>query len=205
MNNSWQKNVVALTGTIGSGKSTALQILKSFGATIISADDLAREVVLPASPALTEIVAAFGPHVLNPDGSLDRKALAKIVFADTAKRKQLEAITHPRIRKLAEQYATQALSSSKLVVYEIPLLFESGMSAKDFKKTILVKADDAICLQRIIARDGLSAEEAKKRLAAQIPTEIKAQSADIVVDNSSSIEALEQQLSKLYNSLIGQS
>lgn len=204
MINSWQKNVVALTGTIGSGKSTALKILKSFGATIISADDLAREVVSPGSPALAEITATFGPKVLNPDASLNRKALAEIVFADATKRKQLEAITHPRIRKLAEQYATKALSSSKLVVYEIPLLFESGMSAKDFKKTILIKADDSVCLQRIISRDNLTAEEAKNRLAAQIPTAIKAQSADIVVDNSGSLEQLQQQLSTLYNSLISQ-
>lgn len=204
VNNSWQKNVVALTGTIGSGKSTALKILKSFGATIISADELAREVVQPGSSALEEIVKTFGPDTLNPDATLNRKALAQIVFTDPAKRKQLEAITHPKIRQLAEQYANNAQDSSELIVYEIPLLFESGMSAKDFKKTVLIKANDEVCLQRIIARDNVTVEEAKKRLASQIPSEIKAKSADIIIDNSGTIDQLQQQLSTLYSTLTSQ-
>src|SRR5690554_4365671 len=151
--------VIAVTGSIGSGKSTACKLLSNMGACVVSADDLARKAVLPGSPALEEIAARFGAKVLNSDGSLNRRALGSIVFENHAALRELEAFTHPRIAQLAEQEFAQALKSRcLLVVYDCPLLFEVGLEKRGFKAVVLIAADEEVSLERVTARDGISRE-----------------------------------------------
>ena len=198
MTSSWHRHVIALTGSIGSGKSTALEILNKLGAYVLSADDLSRLAASPSSPGLNRIVKAFGIQILRADNTLDRKQLAKIVFEDSKKRTILENILHPIIRDLAGVEFSKALKKKyPLYVYDIPLLFETGLYKEGFKKTVLISTPDELCIQRAAKRDGLTQEEVKKRLVNQMPLDEKRKLADIVINNSGSIEELENELKKL--------
>lgn len=191
-----------LTGGIASGKSTVAAILRRLGCPIIDADVLAREVVEPGQPALTEIAAAFGPGVLLPDGRLDRKALGAMVFADPAQRRRLEAITHPRIaeRRLAvlQELAAQ---QAEVVCSDVPLLYELGLQSA-FDQVWVVWVDRPTELARLMARDGISREQAEQRMAAQMPLDEKRRLADIVIDNSGSLEETERQVRAAYAALL---
>ncbi|MCA9556315.1 MAG: dephospho-CoA kinase, partial [Myxococcales bacterium] len=135
--------VVGLTGGIGSGKSTVAAILRALGAVVIDADVLAREAVAPGSPGLAEVVARFGPDILDPDGALDRRALGRHVFKDAAARADLNAIVHPRVGQLAAERIQAARDAgAPLVVYDVPLLYESGLEA-GFEAVIVVYVDEA--------------------------------------------------------------
>lgn len=202
MSTNWHAEAVALTGTIGSGKSTVAGILKSLGATVVSADELAREAVKPGSAELLQIAEKFGAQVLLPDGSLDRKKLGEIVFSDPAKRKALEAITHPVIKQLAAKAFEHAkVSGAKLIVYECPLLFEAKLEGEGFRKIVLVTAPAELCLSRMIKRDKLSESEAKKRIASQLPIEEKRLRSDIIIENSGSLDELKARVVRLYSEL----
>ena len=175
--------VIGLTGGIASGKSTVARILAELGAVVIDADQLAREVVRPGEPAHGAIVAAFGNGVLQEDGTINRAALGKIVFADNTARRRLEAITHPAIARHAEEsLAELRVQGTPLVVYMAPLLIEAGVTDR-VDEIWVVYADKDTQLRRLIQRDGLSEAEALQRIASQMPMEDKREKARVVIDN----------------------
>lgn len=195
--------IVGLTGGIATGKSTVARMLADRGAIVVDADAIAREVVEPGEPALDEIVAEFGPSILTPSGTLDRAALGAVVFADTARRRRLEEITHPRIRqRMAERVAAAVASAPPLVVVDIPLLLERGGSELT-QDVLLVYADRKTQLRRLIARDHLSVEDAERRLAAQMPIEEKRRLATWVIDNRGSLEETEAQVDRWWRDVVG--
>lgn len=172
--------VIGLTGGIATGKSTVATLLADHGASVIDADAVAREVVVPGSPALAEITSRFGSAVIGEDGSLDRKALAAIVFSDDDARRDLEAITHPRIlTRMAKMIGAAAQSEVPLVVVDIPLLFENSRES-EFDGVLVVVTDEATQLQRGAVRDG----DVVARVAAQLPIATKRDRATWVIDNS---------------------
>ncbi len=186
---------IGLTGGIASGKSKVAELLARRGATILDADVLAREVVEPDRPALVAIREKFGPAVVKPDGTLDRQALAAIVFADPARRKQLEAIVHPAVRALARlRIRTLAelpeADRPRWVVEVVPLLYEVGLQG-EFDEVWVVGCSPEGQLSRLRQRDGLELDAARARLSAQWPIADKIARADRVIDNGGSLADLE--------------
>lgn len=195
--------LVGLTGSIGSGKSEVARILEREGAAIIDADLLAREVVAPGSAGLREVVDEFGASVLSDDGALNRKALAALVFSDPVKRAKLEQITHPRIRalflaRLAELRAAPAAHRPAIVVYVVPLLFESRYDYEELDAIVVVSTTREVALCRVIARDGCSIEQAESRYNAQLPIAEKVRQADFVIDNSGTLEELSERVRTIF-------
>lgn len=183
-------HLFGLTGGIASGKSAVGARFRARGVPVIDADLLAREVVAKGTDGLTAMVAAFGEEVVGTDGELDRAAVAAIVFSDDAARAKLNAITHPRITALTLQRSSElAAKGEPLACYEAALLVENGM-ADAFRPLVVVSSPEAAQLARAMKRDGATEEAVRKRLAAQMPLETKIQSADIVVENSGSLEML---------------
>lgn len=193
---------LGLTGGIASGKSTVSAILVEQGALLIDADQVAREVVLPGSPALAAIVERFGTDILLPDGTLHRKRLGEIIFKDEQERKALEGITHPAIRKrmndLALEY--QQTQPDKLIIVDIPLLYESGMQSM-FDGVIVVYVPRDVQIKRLMQRDDLSEDQAVQRLNAQMDIEDKRSRADYVIYNDGELEQTQQQVLELINRL----
>jgi dephospho-CoA kinase len=176
--------IVGLTGGIASGKSTLAATLRARGVPVVDADALARAAVAPGSPALAEIARAFGPGVLAPDGSLDRKRMGALAFSDEGARRRLEAITHPAVRHaMAEETARIAAQGHDLAFYDVPLLFEVGLE-RILDAVVVVWAPPDVQRARLEARDGLAPPEAEARLAAQLPLDEKAARADFVVENA---------------------
>jgi dephospho-CoA kinase len=194
--------IVALSGGIGTGKSTVAAMLRELGAVVIDADALVREVQEPGSLAIDEIVEAFGPGIVRQGGELDREKLGALVFRDPEARKRLEAIVHPRVRALMARRIQEAQASgATLIVLDIPLLFEGGR--RGFETTILVYAPEALQIERQVARNGYGRDEALRRVRAQMPIEEKRKLADFVVDNSGSLEETRRQVHELYARLVG--
>jgi dephospho-CoA kinase len=195
--------LVGLTGSIATGKSTVSQMFAHLGAKVVDADLLAREVVMPGQPALAEIVREFGEDVLQPDGQLDRKRLGAIVFADGARRKRLEEITHPAIhlrhQRILSVWEEEAYEG--VVIWDAAVLIESG-GAKRVDRLVVVFADPATQLARLMARDGMSADEARARIATQMPVAEKAKLADYVIDNSGARVDTERQVREVYARLL---
>ena len=189
---------VALTGGIGSGKTTASRLLAERGAVVIDADAIAREVVEPGEPALDEIRAAFGDDILDPEGRLDRSRLAGIVFADEAARERLNAITHPRIAERSAQL-WEAAPEGAVVVYDMPLLVENGLT-DGWDAIVVVDAPDDVRLERLVQR-GLAYEDARARMAAQASRDERLAVATHVVDNSGSLAATVDQVDRLWATL----
>jgi dephospho-CoA kinase len=186
--------LIGLTGGIATGKSTVAGMLALRGAFVVDADLLAREVVEPGEPALTEIAAEFGPGVLDTAGHLDRAALGEVVFADPQRRRRLEAITHPRITALMQQRIAAGLQSdAPLVVVDIPLLFENRRDSW-MEGVLLVYADAETQRRRMVERDGFSDEEARRRIAAQMPVDEKRHMATWIIDNGGSVADTERQV-----------
>lgn len=184
--------LVGLTGSMGTGKSSAAEAFVSCGVPVVDADEVARAVVEPGKPAWEEIREAFGETVCGADGKLVRERLAGLVFADTEALRRLEGITHPRIaeevrRRFEEAIAT--LDSDGFVVYDVPLLFEAGIDA-ECDLSVVVYADREAQLERVKLRDGLTEEEIGARLAAQMDIEEKARRADLVLENMGALEEL---------------
>lgn len=183
--------LIGLTGGIASGKSTVSAILRRLGAKIIDADALARQIVEPHQPAWNEIVGTFGKEILQSDQTLDRKKLRKLVFDKPNARKKLEAITHPRIRRLAqEKIAESAATGAPLVVYEAPLFFETGIHVW-LRPVILVACDTATQKRRLQERDNLTEAEIEQHLGAQMSLEEKRKLANYVIENNGTLEELE--------------
>lgn len=176
--------VAGLTGGIATGKSLVATMLRDEGIPVFDADQTARDIVMPGKPAWDEIVKLFGEGVLAPDRTLDRAKLAAIVFSDSAKRKALETITHPKIREsIAQDIVSVAMRGGDLAVVDAALMIETGW-AKDFAGVIVVDVPADVQLARVMARDKMSNADAKKRIAAQMPLAEKRTHATWVIDNS---------------------
>ncbi|MBA2943954.1 dephospho-CoA kinase [Paenibacillus sp. CGMCC 1.16610] len=180
---------IGLTGGIACGKSTVSAMLVSRGALLVDADQIARDVVQPGSPVLEQVAAHFGQAVIQEDGSLHRKKLGEIVFGNTDARKQLEHILHPPIRKMIREQmeAYEKQFPDKLVVVDIPLLFESDLSFM-FEEVLVVYVPPHIQVERLMRRDNLTESAANNRINAQMSIEEKRKLADIVIDNSGTWE-----------------
>jgi dephospho-CoA kinase len=189
--------LLGLTGGIATGKSTFAAALRALGAPVIDADEQARRAVERGSATLAEVARAFGPEVLSPEGELDRKRMAARVFANPEARSRLEAIVHPAVRRaMQEETARLAALGHDLAFYDVPLLFEVGLDRK-VDCAILVYAPREVQRARLMARDGLTGQEADDRLAAQMPIDEKAARADVVVLNVDSLEALRAKAARL--------
>jgi dephospho-CoA kinase len=186
--------LVGLTGGIASGKSTVAKILEHLGAAIVNADVLAREVVEPDQEAWKDIVARFGPDVLQPDQTLDRQKLRTVIFNDPDARKELEAIIHPRVRALAEQRIREhGAAGFAIVVYEVPLLFEAKIH-EWLRPVILVACDIDTQRRRLELRDQIDSAAAQKIIDAQMSLAEKRRLADYVIENNGSLSDLERQV-----------
>ncbi|MGG1554873.1 dephospho-CoA kinase [Paenibacillus ferrarius] len=186
---------IGLTGGIACGKSTVSGMLVSRGALLVDADQIARDVVQPGSPVLEQVAAHFGQAVLNPDGSLNRKKLGELIFGSDEQRKALEGILHPPIRAMmrSQMAAYEREQPDKLVVVDVPLLFESGLASM-FEATLVVYVPREVQLERLIARDALTEAQAALRLEAQMGIEEKRKLADFVIDNSGTLEQTMEQV-----------
>jgi len=197
--------LVGLTGSIATGKSTVSAMFAHEGARVIDADLLSREVVLPGQPAYAKIVEEFGSQLVLEDGSLDRKALGAIVFADPARRKRLEEITHPAIGA-RQQRILSVLDEEGfegIVLWDAALLFESGGVAK-MDRVVVVFADPETERKRLMERDGLSLADARARIASQMPIADKALLADHVIDNSGTRGETERQVRAVHGALLAE-
>lgn len=190
---------IGLTGGIATGKSTVSRMLVQRGAALIDADVIAREIMEPGHPVLAAVAKHFGQAVLHPDGTLDRKKLGEIVFADPERRKALENLTHPAIRAEMKQRldALEAAAPRRLVVADIPLLYESGLE-RLYERIMVVYVPRDLQLARLMERDGLSRDEAERRLNAQMDIELKKERADILIDNSRGLDETERQIDEFW-------
>ncbi|WP_414046112.1 dephospho-CoA kinase [Macrococcus equi] len=185
--------VIGLTGGIASGKSTVAKYLSDQGFVIIDADIASRKAVEVGTEGLAQIKKAFGDQVIRLDGSLDRKALGNIIFNDSSEREKLNKIVHPRVRDIMENEKQNALMQGKIVVMDIPLLYENHLEYT-VDEVWLVYIPLNIQIERLMLRNNLSQKEAQARIASQMSLEEKKEKADKVIDNSGSIDALHEQL-----------
>jgi dephospho-CoA kinase len=187
-------DVYGLTGGIGSGKSTVASLLEDYGIPVVSADELSRIVVAKGSDGLNDVVELFGPEVLDDKGELDRRKMAAIVFQEPHKRKELEAILHPRIRERFEQ-VLDALEKAghEVAIYEVPLLFEKNLQG-EMKAVLLVTADEPTRIARVKTRDDVTETEVRARIAAQMDEALKRKKADYIVENNGSMDDLRREV-----------
>jgi dephospho-CoA kinase len=190
---------VGLTGGIGAGKSEVSSRLAAQGAVVIDADAIAREVVAAGTDGLAEVIEAFGPEVLRPDGELDRPRLGDIVFADPELRGKLNAIVHPRVgARMAE--LEQAAGPRAIVVHDVPLIAENGR-ADAYDVVVVVDVPPRIQVERLVRFRGMTRDQARARMAAQASREQRLAIAGIVIDNSSSLAELDRQVGDLWAEL----
>jgi len=192
---------VGLTGGIGSGKSEVARRLAARGAVVVDADVLAREVVARDTDGLAAVVEEFGRDVVGADGWLDRPVLGRRVFGDELARRRLETIVHPRVRARAAELEAAA-GATAVVVHDIPLLVETGQG-EDFDVVVVVDAPDDERVSRLVAVRGLTADEARSRLAVQASTAQRLAVADEVVVNDGSLEQLDHAVDELWRRLTG--
>ena len=192
---------VALTGGIATGKSYCLAKFASFGVPVLDADKLAREAVVPGSPALAAVAARFGPTVMRADGSLDRAALGRIVFSDRAARADLEAIVHPEVYHRISEWFASMPPKTRLAIADVPLLFETGHN-HDFDRVIVAACSPAEQMRRLMTRDGLSEADARARLNAQWPIEEKVARGDYIIRTDGTLADTDVQVKKTYEMLI---
>jgi len=192
---------IGLTGGIGSGKSTISTLFAELGVPIIDADIIAREVVTPKQPALREITALFGDHLLDDQGQLRRKQLRQIVFTDPNKRKQLEAILHPCIRQRMLELANLATHQHPYCIMSIPLLLESGWQDL-LDRILVVDISEHLQLERTCQRDNISEQTAQAIIATQVSRQTRLLAADDIIDNSGDSEALRQQVLQLHQNYL---
>jgi dephospho-CoA kinase len=193
---------IALTGNIASGKSAVAELFRAWGATIIDADQLVREIQAPGEPVLREIGARFGSGLIREDGSLDRAALRRRVIGDQALRTELETIVHPEVqRRRVAMLADARKRGDRIVVSDIPLLFEAADPA-EFDAVVLVDAPESVRRSRLMAERGLSPEEADAMIAAQLPASKKRPRSDYVIDNDGDVAALERAAAAVWEALL---
>jgi dephospho-CoA kinase len=195
--------LVGLTGSIATGKSTVSAMFRELGCVVLDADVLAREVVAPGEPALAQIVEEFGRDVLQPDGTLDRKKLGAVVFGDAARRKRLEAITHPAIRDRFLRHLAEldARGFDGLVLWDAPVMIETG-GHRAMDKLVVVATDEATQRARLQARDGIDAIEAARKIASQMTVAEKAKLADYVIDNAGDRAPTEARVREVHAALL---
>ncbi|MGH2659695.1 MAG: dephospho-CoA kinase [Actinomycetota bacterium] len=192
--------LVGLTGGIGSGKSTVARMLEKRGAVVFDADVLARQAVAPGTPGFDRVVERFGPNVLAPGGDLDREALASIVFADPAARRDLEAIVHPEVRRMFAEGCEEYEGTDRVVVFSAPLLVETGMHTA-FQALLVLSTSVETQVERLMRERGLSEAAIRARIEAQLPLEAKAEVADVIIDNEGTTEELEGQVDRAWREL----
>ncbi len=197
--------LVAVTGGIGSGKSTVTARLAHHGAEVIDLDEVAREIVQPGEPALEEIAARFGQEVLTDDGTLDRAELARRAFVDDQSRRDLDRITHPRVAsRIAERLTLLAgedhLDPTRLVVVDHPLLIETGQAAR-FDTVVAVLAGEEVRMRRLVEQRGLDAEDVRARMRQQVDDDARRAAADHVVTNDGDLETLNAEVDRLHTHL----
>ena len=192
--------LVGLTGGIGSGKSTVAELLAERGAVVIDADDLARRAVAPGTPGFDRVVETFGRDILGPDGGIDRATLADVVFADPSRLRELEAIVHPEVARLLVESVEPYRDTDDVIVYAVPLLAERGM-AEGFDVVVVVVADVDRRIERLMRDRGMTAEEVRARVAAQLTDEERARVADVLLDNDGEPERLIPQVNRLWTDL----
>lgn len=192
-----------LTGGMASGKSTVARLFRELGAEIIDADRLGHELIQPSLPAYREIVERFGPGILAPNSEIDRKKLGATVFADPAKLQELNLILHPRIIARAEELARDcyAHDPDAIVIVDAALIFEAGIASR-FRRIVVAWCRPEQQIERLVAKTGLSREDAEQRLAAQMPAEEKRRRADYLIDCSGSKENARLQAQLLYPELL---
>ncbi|WP_077214206.1 dephospho-CoA kinase [Bacillus dakarensis] len=189
--------IVGLTGGIASGKSTVSNMLKEKGITVIDADVEARLAVDIGEPAYNEIVNYFGQEVLHEDGSINRPKLGELIFNDLEKRTKLNSIVHPAVRARMDEKRIRAIENDeKIVIMDIPLLFESKLKST-VEKTLLVYVDEETQLKRLMERNNFTEEEARSRILSQMPLKDKVSLSDAVIDNNGSIEDTRKQLNAI--------
>lgn len=189
--------IVGLTGGIASGKSTVSNMLKEKGITVIDADVEARLAVDIGEPAYNEIVNYFGQEVLLEDGSINRPKLGELIFNDLEKRTKLNSIVHPAVRARMDEKRIRAIENGeKIVIMDIPLLFESKLKST-VEKTLLVYVDEETQLKRLMERNNFTEEEARSRILSQMPLKDKVSLSDAVIDNNGSIEETRKQLNAI--------
>lgn len=197
--------IIGITGGIATGKSTVSNIVKKLGYKVIDADIIAREVVQKGKPAYEEIVKYFGNTIIDEFGNINRKKLGNIVFVDEKKREKLNCITHPHIMEAIKQSIYDNINE-KIIFLDIPLLIETMDKLKDYDIHLdeiwLVYVDEESQIQRLMARDNISRNEALNRIQAQMPMELKKKYATIVIDNRGSIEELQEQVKDLIDRTI---
>jgi dephospho-CoA kinase len=192
-----------LTGGIGSGKSEVSRRLAAQGAVVIDADVAARSVVAPGTPGLARVAEAFGAEILGPDGALDRERLGAIVFRDPASRATLNAIIHPLVgewMRTAERAAVDAARGDVVIVHDVPLLAENRRAA-DFDLVIVVDVPPDLQLKRLVSQRGMTPEQAQARMAAQASREQRLAVADVVIDNSGSLDDLDRRVAEVWAEL----
>ncbi|MEO6956879.1 MAG: dephospho-CoA kinase [Antricoccus sp.] len=187
---------IGLTGGIGAGKSAVSSLIGDLGARIVDADQIAREVVAPGTPALAQIVQVFGAHILDPAGALDRPGLARLIFGDDQARQQLNAIVHPKVRERSAQIVVDAAQDA-IVVHDIPLLAEGTMAAT-FHLVLVVHAPLAVRLERLAQSRGMTEAEAMARIESQASDAQRAAIADVLIDNGGSRPDLEHSVQQIW-------
>jgi dephospho-CoA kinase len=192
--------LVGLTGGIGSGKTTVARLLEARGAVVIDADDLARRAIDPDTPGLARLLDEFGAGVIGEDASVDREALADIVFADPAARRRLEAIIHPEVARLFAEATEPYRDTDRVVVYAVPLLVENHLE-HGFDMVVVVAAAEDARVARLRDQRGMAEQDIRGRIAAQASDRDRAQVADVVIDNSGSPEDLERAVNRLWDDL----
>jgi dephospho-CoA kinase len=191
---------VALTGGIATGKSHCLARFAALGAAVVDADRLARDAVAPGTPGLARVTERFGPGILRADGSLDRAALGRLVFADRAARADLEAIIHPEVYRRISEWFANLPAGTRVAIADIPLLFETGHQ-HDFDVVIVCACSPDEQLRRLMARDGLTEAAARERLDSQWPIEDKVARAHVVIRTDGSIGETDRAVGRVYESL----
>ena len=189
---------VALTGGIASGKTTVADLFAAYGVPLVDTDVIAREVVEPGQPALAAVAQAFGGDVLDPDGRLDRRRLREVIFSDATARARLEAILHPAIRAEMERQSVAAAQAGPYQMLVIPLLAEGGRR-DHFDRVLVVDAPETVQVERLMARDAVTREQAEASLRAQTQRETRLGIADDVVTNTGRIEDLREQVAALHD------
>ncbi|MEX0765786.1 MAG: dephospho-CoA kinase [bacterium] len=196
--------VIGLTGGIATGVSTVAQMFRELGAIVIEADKIARDVVEPGTQTYRKIVETFGPEVLSADGTIDRKRLGQIVFADDSARRRLNRITHSAIRRRIEEEVERLRGSNPdaIVLIDVPLLLDTtGPDTFDMDGVIVVTAAKDAQIERLMRRDTLPEEDAQRRVAAQRPVDEKAEEADWIVRNTGSLEETRRQVASLWRQI----
>ena len=194
---------VGLTGSIAVGKSFVLSVFSELGCQVLDADRTAREVVMPGTPGLAQIVREFGEGVLTADGALDRPKMASVVFADEEKRLLLNSIVHPLVFEVQDRWLREreAVDPDGIAIIDAALMIESG-GYRRFEKLIVVWCEPEIQFERLIKRDRMSEEEAKRRIASQMPQEEKKKYADFLIDTSGGFDATRERCGQVHSELL---